>query len=156
MGCRDDGHGAFRCCHGWRAAAHSVGERRRVVSAGRRLLARGLEQKLHTAAAAEHLGFAAVRPFAPARRPAPKPVNAARVGRARRPQTAVRVGVAVALIIVAVAAVKAGLFGLDDMAKVRELIDRVRAIKALKLLFVIAYACLAAIGVPASPLTLAG
>ncbi len=51
---------------------------------------------------------------------------------------------------------KSGLFALSDMAHLRSALERVRGVKHLPILFVLTYAILSAIGVPISPLTLAG
>lgn len=62
----------------------------------------------------------------------------------------------VAVIALIVLAWKAGLFSLHDMRRLRAAIETIRATPALPLVFVISYIVLSCIGVPASPLTLAG
>ncbi len=62
------------------------------------------------------------------------------------------VGLAAALWL----AWRAGLFGLHDRVALVAAIERARAVPFIAALFVATYACAAAIGVPATPLTLAG
>jgi uncharacterized membrane protein YdjX (TVP38/TMEM64 family) len=62
-----------------------------------------------------------------------------------------------ALILMAfLGAWKLGLFGLHDRAQLVVFIQRIRALRGAKIIFVALYAAASAIGVPASPLTLAG
>lgn len=67
--------------------------------------------------------------------------------------------VAAVLVVVGVilfAAWKAGLFALDDRAELAAAIERARAVPYVAPLFVLTYAIAAAVGVPATPFTLAG
>jgi uncharacterized membrane protein YdjX (TVP38/TMEM64 family) len=61
-------------------------------------------------------------------------------------------GLGIALVI----AWKLGFFGLTDRVALSETIERARSMRNLSLLFVITYALAAGIGVPATPLTIAG
>src|SRR5262249_28718699 len=67
-----------------------------------------------------------------------------------------RVLVLAAVLATIVAASRTGLFQLHDVARLRAVVERVRATPALPLVFVAAYVMLSAVGVPASALTLAG
>ena len=51
---------------------------------------------------------------------------------------------------------KWGFLGLSDLAQLRAAIERARGVKYLPLMFVLSYAMLSSVGVPISPLTLAG
>jgi uncharacterized membrane protein YdjX (TVP38/TMEM64 family) len=62
----------------------------------------------------------------------------------------------VALLVAVAAAWRAGLFNLHDPGHLRSFIARIRSTPGLPIIFVVAYAVLSAIGVPASALTLAG
>jgi uncharacterized membrane protein YdjX (TVP38/TMEM64 family) len=74
-------------------------------------------------------------------------------GRAR----AVRVAAVAAIVAgVLIIAWKAGLFALEDREALMAAIERARTVRFLPALFVATYAIAAAVGVPATPLTLAG
>jgi uncharacterized membrane protein YdjX (TVP38/TMEM64 family) len=67
--------------------------------------------------------------------------------------------IGIVLLVVAVAllgAWRAGLFALGDRAALAAAIERARAVRYVGPLFVITYAIAAAVGVPATPFTLAG
>lgn len=62
----------------------------------------------------------------------------------------------VSILLIAAAIWRVGLLHLDDPAQLAALIRHLRQLPAAKVAFVILYAVLTAVGVPASPFTLAG
>jgi uncharacterized membrane protein YdjX (TVP38/TMEM64 family) len=69
---------------------------------------------------------------------------------------ALRITIAVVAVAAIVAAWRAGLFSIGDRERLLTAIDNLRGRPGLEVSFVVAYAVLSAIGVPATPLTLAG
>jgi uncharacterized membrane protein YdjX (TVP38/TMEM64 family) len=74
----------------------------------------------------------------------------------RRSRLLVHALVATVVAGLLLAAWRLGLFSLTDPARLRNVIDRARTVSYAKPLFVVAYAVGSAVGVPATPLTLAG
>ncbi len=72
-------------------------------------------------------------------------------------RTSLRIAIVLAVVaIVLVAAWRAGLFALEDRGQLVAMIEHVRTIPFIALLFVVTYAIAAAAGVPATPFALAG